>query len=153
MLLVVRVNRGEILNRGHSTAQAFERAQQGARANLGRASLRIGRGERIEQPELERDGLEAAFEEDVVGVVMGVDEARHHQLLARLDHVIDLARAELGDGFPSLDVTVDPGANGRDHAIDDEDIGDGRQIDIAGMIVDPTIADENDAAARRVSHE
>jgi len=42
---------------------------------------------------------------------------------------------------------------GRDHAIDDEDIGDGRQIDIAGMIVDPTIADENDAAARRVSHE
>src|SRR5207253_1843737 len=74
---------------GHPAAQAFERAQERPRADLGRAALGIAWRKCAQEPELERDRLEAALQENVMRVVVRVDEARHQQLVGRVDRLID----------------------------------------------------------------
>ena len=101
MLLVERIDRAEVLHRRHAAAQAFERAEQGARADLGGAALGIARRQRAQHPQFERDGLEAALEQNVMRMIVRVDEARHHQLFGCIDRLVDRARAKLGDNLPS----------------------------------------------------
>ncbi len=59
--LVERIERQHVLDRRHSGAQAFERAEERARINLFRRPRRILRRQRIEPPCLERHLLERAF--------------------------------------------------------------------------------------------
>ena len=84
---------------------------------------------------------------------MRVDKARHQQLLGRVDGLIDAARTQLGDRLAPLDRMRDAATNGRDHTVDDEEIGNGGKIHVAGVIVDASILDEDDAAGARVGHE
>src|SRR5260370_662024 len=86
-------------------------------------------------------------------VVMRVDKTRQQQLLGRVDRLIDRTRSELGDDLSSLGGAADAAPNGRNRAVNDENIGDWGQVDIAGMVINTAIADENDAAGRPGSHE
>jgi hypothetical protein len=47
----------------------------------------------------------------------------------------------------------DSATNSRDHAVNDEEIGNGGEIHVAGVIVDTSILDEDDAAGAGIGHE
>ena len=70
VLLVERIDRAQVLDCRHSAAQAFKRAEQGARANFSGAALRIGRRQGAQHPQFERDCLEAALEQNVVRMIV-----------------------------------------------------------------------------------
>src|SRR5262249_4409260 len=152
MLLVEWVDSGEVLHGRHPASQAFERADKGACADFGRAAFGIARRKRAQQPEFKRDRLEAALEQNVVRVVVRVDEPRHQKLVGRVDRLIDGARSELGDALAALDRCGDSRTRGSDDAVDDQEIGDRRQMHIAVVVVDPTVLDEDDAAGCRCGH-
>ena len=135
MLGIEREQRQHVLDRGHPGPQALGGAEQRPRAHLGGRTLGVCGRESVEQPHLQRQGLEAAFEKHVVRVVMRVDEARHDQLAGRVDR--PLRRAE-------------PGADSRDPVAFDQDVRARRPVGIARVIVDPAAPDQD--AGRSVRH-
>ena len=76
---------------------------------------------------------------------MSVDEAWHHKLVSRVDHLVDLASAKLGDYLFSLDGNSDVGPHRRDRAVDDQQIGNRGQVDVAVLIVDTAVSNEDHA--------
>ena len=74
-----------ILRGGDAAADAFDGPQQRAQADLLVAAGRIGTRQRVQDPVLQDTRVEAAFEKDVMRMIVRVDKARHHQLAARID--------------------------------------------------------------------
>jgi hypothetical protein len=144
VLLVERIDGGEILHSGHPAAQAFERAQERPRADLGRAALGIAWRKCAQEPELERDGLEAALQENVMRVVVRVDEAGHQQLVSRVDGLIDGARAKLGEALAMRKRAGHSRTHRSNQAVHDPQIAGRRQMHVAVMIVDATVLYEDD---------
>jgi hypothetical protein len=80
-----RVEGEHVLDGGHAGAQTFQRPEQSAGAHLFHRTRRILRRQRVEAPGFERHFLQCAFRQDVVRVVMRVDEARQHEIPARIE--------------------------------------------------------------------
>ncbi len=80
-----RIEGQHVLDRGHAGAQAFERAEQSARAYLFHRAGRILRRQRVETPGFERHFLQRAFGQHVVRMVMRIDEAGQHEMPARIE--------------------------------------------------------------------
>jgi hypothetical protein len=78
-LLILRHQGVHVLDGGDAVLEAFDRANEGAGADLGAAPLaEIGRLG-MQRPDIEGHVLQQAFRQRVVGVEMRVDETRHQQ--------------------------------------------------------------------------
>ena len=150
VLFVERVDRRQILHGGDAAAQAFDRSQQGAGADLGRAALRVARRQRAQNPQLERDGFEAALQEHVVRMIVRIDEAGNDQLFSGVDRLGDRARAELGHRLLRRNGFGEPGPDGSNRAVDDQDVRDRRLIDIALVIVNAPALDQQSSLSNRI---
>ena len=115
--------------------QAFRSAQQRARAHLRDGALRISGRQGVEQPQLQRQGLETALQQYVVRVVMRVDETRHDELARGFDRPVGGSQVGSDPGDP---VTLD------------QDVGDRRKVSVALVVVDPAAPDQD--AGRSVGH-
>ena len=127
-LQVERRDRQHVLQRGNAIADRFRRRQQRARADLFGAALRIGGRQRVGETDLGRQVLEAAAQQDVVGVVVGVDEAGDQQLAVGVDRPRPCRR----------DAVADFG----DASGGDADIGAQRPVGVALMVVHKRPADD-----------
>ena len=85
MSLFERVKREHVLDRRHPATQALERAKQCASAYFFHRARWVLRRQRVKAPAFERHFLQRAFGQYVVGVVVGVDEARQDEMPARVD--------------------------------------------------------------------
>ncbi len=132
-----RVERQHVLNGGHARAQALERAEQGAGADLLHRAGRILRRQRIEAPGLERHLLQCAFGQHVVRVVMGVDEAGQDEMAAP----VELVDRRAGNGRKARR-DADDGVAG------DGDVAGLRLVPIAGGQHRPAAADDQRGAVR-----
>ena len=75
-----------VLHAGDAAADRLQRADQRARPHLLPAAVGAQR-QRVEQPHFQRQLLEQAAAERVVGMVVRVDEAGDDELAARVDHL------------------------------------------------------------------
>ena len=82
-----RIEGEHVLDRGDPGTKAFQTAQQCARAHLLDRARRILRRQGIETPALERDLLERAFGQNIVGVVVRVDKSGQDEMPARVQHI------------------------------------------------------------------
>jgi hypothetical protein len=150
MLLVVRVDRGEVLDGGDATAQAFDRAEERSRADLRGAALRKSRRQRREHPELERNGFEAALQQYVVGVVVRIDEARDDELALGAQPLERHAGRQLGQRAPRVEVGAHALAASGDTLCHHEQVRFLGAVNVAIEIEHASAADE-DRRGRRGS--
>jgi hypothetical protein len=130
VFLADRMQGDHVLQGGDPALQAFRRAQHGAGAQLRPAARRIGRWQAVEQPHVEGQGIEHPLQHRVVGMVMGVDEARQHQPVGGIDHPARTLRRYLRRD------SGDPVAL-------DQDIGPVGPVRVGVVIVDAPALDQN----------
>ena len=125
--IVERDQPQHVLHAGDAAADRFQRADQRARPHLLLAAVGAHR-QRVEQPHFQRQLLEQAAAERVVGMVVRVDQAGDDELAARIDHLCVVGR--------------EIGADRDDVAVLDQDVGDLRLVDVAVVVVDLAAADQ-----------
>jgi hypothetical protein len=117
-----------VLHGGDAAPQALQRAHQGARTYLLLAAIGPHR-QRVEQPYFQRQLLEQAATEHVMGMVVRVDESGHDQASGRIDDLVHAVEGKI--------------ATDRKYPVVlDQDVGDRRLMDITLVVVHLTAADQ-----------
>ena len=83
-------------------------------------------------------------------MVMRVDETGNDQALGCVDRLVHAPIMELGQFVVAFDRFRETAADRRDHAIDDQDIGPRRLVDVAVMIVNTAVLDHHDTLGNLV---
>ena len=129
----------EVLDRGDAVAQHLGGADQRAQPDLAVRARAVVAGIGCRRPDVERHFLEQALRQHVVRVVVRVDEARDDELARGID---DLGAGRRRRGRGAIRSMVPP---------DDQEVGDGRLVHVAVVIVDAAAADQ-DARISRFVH-